>query len=314
MKPSLLSITAAALLLTGCAAPVTWEPEPGKFVRDLPETPADRIDGFTEELPGTALVEVFNMAGENKCNMSFLIDGKRAIRQGPGERTVLHVPAGEHTFSVTHDWDGLALCSVSEDRARGEAKSVTFAVEAGRTYQVHLQKGGWNRFLGEGILDKVLLQSYTTNIAFSIEWAEGTDRLGVITDPAPMYRETAAKYMQKEENTAEIKVKYFLDRDRCAYTFFIDHERVADFLLGNVGHFHVPAGKHTLSVTFNWETGMSGMVCAKTERRAMTFEKRVDIDAKASETYLVRLESVPHGRVPFTRPVAGIALDTPGKD
>lgn len=139
-KLSLILLSACILGVTGCTT-TTYKQE------EVQPVPSERLYSYQEALPNEAIVKLTRLEnfGGRSCYFSFLIDDTLSTRLDVGEQAVFHLPAGEHKFQVTCDWNGGGLCGIEDEercRSRGQIRYVE--IKAGRTYDFRMGLNSWS--------------------------------------------------------------------------------------------------------------------------------------------------------------------------
>jgi len=119
----LFVLVPAVMALAGC---VTKPPRPDQLRTPTP----DRLLAYQDPSDGDATVVVTRDVGfqGSGCYGAVFVDGKVVAKLATGERTTLHIPAGDHVLGT---WNtGSGLCGYREGKDRRE---ITVALKQGET-------------------------------------------------------------------------------------------------------------------------------------------------------------------------------------
>lgn len=140
-KLSLILLSTCILGVTGCTT-TTYRQE------EVQPVPSERLYSFQEAIPNEAIVKLTRLAniGGSACYLSFLIDDALSTRIDISEQAVFHLPAGEHKFQVTCDWNGGGLCGLEgEETCRGRGQIRYVELKAGRIYDFRMGVNSWTK-------------------------------------------------------------------------------------------------------------------------------------------------------------------------
>ena len=140
MKKILLALIGAGVIgLTGCTT-TSYHQD------DVKPVPPERVYGFQENIDDLAVVKVrrlSNFSGSG-CYYAFLIDDQRVARMDVEEQATFYLKPGLHTFQVTGDWDGRALCGLwDETEARMHGQIRQAVLKPGYVYDFRIGFNSW---------------------------------------------------------------------------------------------------------------------------------------------------------------------------
>lgn len=80
--------------------------------------PEGRIYAFTKPIENAAVVKItrLNNWSNGICYQALVIDDQKAVSLALDEQAKLYVPAGEHKFQVTYDWDEKGWCGIGASK------------------------------------------------------------------------------------------------------------------------------------------------------------------------------------------------------
>lgn len=124
-----------AALLMGCAT----SPVP---IKSSVVVPAERVLAYQKEAPGTGTIAVTRDSGHtgSLCSVGLFVDGKVAALLKPGERVVLHVPAGSVVVGAAYQGSG--ICGMGAER---QERETTVTGGKAKSYRISTS--------GDGVLD-----------------------------------------------------------------------------------------------------------------------------------------------------------------
>lgn len=132
----LILISACIFVMSGCTT-TTYRQE------NVESVPADRIYAFEAPSESTAVVYItrLNNIGNAGCLQTLVIDDEKAVSLGIDEQAKLYVPAGEHKFQVTFDWEEGGLCGIGASKERALSMGQIRKVFLKPNYQYDFKMG-----------------------------------------------------------------------------------------------------------------------------------------------------------------------------
>lgn len=141
-KFALAFLAVCTLNITGCTT-TTYNQA------DTTPVPVERIYAFREPVENAAVVYItrLNNWANNACYQTLVIDDEKAVSLSLDEQAKLYVPAGDHKFQVTFDWDEGGLCGLRASKERalsmGQIRKVT--LKPNYQYDFRMGYNSWGR-------------------------------------------------------------------------------------------------------------------------------------------------------------------------